>query len=176
MRSILSITVLLLSFVGFQAQQRMSSAFQRDVRIERKRPSVYITFERAGQLKSPDPGDEKERVWLRLHNNTRWPLMLDMSAVPSAEYGDAGLFYDELSKGEVIFRMQCHVCTLNSLGPRRSLVFSIPRTDLAKEGAIRVKFSYSWEDQNDVAGGREVEHHVYFNGSQLPQLSQQSKK
>ena len=177
MRSILSITVVLLSFVGFQAQQRMSSTFQRDVRLERKKPSVYITFARAGQLKSPDPGDEKERVWLRLHNNTRWPLMLDMSAVPSAEYGDAGLFYDELSKGEVIFSMQCHVCTLNSLEPHRSLVFSIPRTDLAKEeGAIRVKFSYSWEDQNDVAGGREVEHHVYFYASQLPKSPQQSKK
>lgn len=168
MRYLISVTMLILSSIDFHAQQQMTTTFQRNVRLERRKPSVFITFERVGQLKSPDPGDERERVWLRLHNNTKWPLMLDMSAVPSAEYGDAGLFYDGLSKGEVIFRNQCHVCTLNSLGPGKSLFFSLPRSDLAKEGAIRVKFSYGWEDQNDVAGGREAEHHVYFEAAKLP--------
>jgi hypothetical protein len=173
MNSLLLVTILLLSFVGFYGQQQMSTALQKDVRIERNKPSVYITFERIGQIKLPDPDDEKERIWLRLHNNTRWPLMLDMSAVPSAEYGDAGLFYDNLSSGgEIIFRIQCHVCTLNSLGSGKSLLFSIPRTELPKERSIRVKFSYGWEDQNDVAGGREATHYVYFDGSQIPQSSQ----
>jgi len=171
MKSLLSATMLLLSFVGFHGPQQMSTALQKDVRIERNKPSVYITFERIGQLKLPDPGDEKERVWLRLHNNTRWPLVLQMSAPPE-EYGDAGLFYETLSGGEVIIRIQCHVCTLNSVGSSKSLLFSIPRSELTKERSIRVKFSYGWEDQNDVAGGREATHYVYFDGSQLPQSSQ----
>jgi hypothetical protein len=176
MKGWFSVTMVLVSFVGLHGQQRMSTSLQKDVRIERNKPSVYITFERVGELKSPDPGDEKERVWLRLHNNTRWPLVLQMSATPSAEYGDAGLFYENLSGDEVVFRIQCHVCTLNTLRSGKSLLFSIPRSQLTKERTLRVKFSYAWEDQNDVAAGREATHYVYFNGSQLPHLAQQSKK
>ncbi|HKP83800.1 MAG TPA: hypothetical protein VJT69_17425 [Pyrinomonadaceae bacterium] len=172
MKKVLSATVIFCSVVlGIQAQT--TARTQANIRIMKDKPSVYITFERVGQLKAPDPGDEKERVWLRLHNNTRWPIMLDMSAVPSGEYGDAGLFYEEVLKGEVTFRMQCHVCTLNSLGPGKSLLFSIPQAGLAKERAIRVRFSYSWEDQNDVAGGRETEHYVYFHAEKLPQSVQE---
>jgi hypothetical protein len=176
MKRLLSATAIFCSIVfGIQAQNKATSN-QDNVRIMRDKPSVYITFERVGQLKSPDVGDGNERVWLRLHNNTRWPLMLDMSAVPSGEYGDAGLFYENLLGGEIILRVQCHVCTLNSLGSGKSLLFSIPQTDLAKERAIRVKFSYGWEDRNDVAGGREAVHHVYFDSSNLPQIAQQTIK
>ena len=160
--------------IGIQAQNRVGA--QGNVRIMKDKPGVYVDFERVGQLKLPDPGDEKDRVWLRLHNNTRWPLMLDMSAVPSAAYGDAELFYDVLTDGEMISRGRCHVCTHNALGPGKSLVFSIPRGDLTEGRAIRVSFSYGWEDWNDVSGGREAVHYVYFYASQLPKSSQQSKK
>lgn len=176
MKSLLSVSIFLLISVGLLSQQGMSTVLQKDVRIERSKPGVYIAFERVGQLKSPNAGDEKDRVWLRLHNNTRWPLILEMSAAPSVEYGDAGLFYESLSGAEVIFRIQCHVCTLNSLGSGKSLLFSIPGKELTKERMMRVKFSYGWEDPNDVVAGREATHFVYFDGSNLPQSSRQKRR
>ena len=140
-------------------------------------PSVYIDFERAGILRSPGERVGEERVWLRLHNNTRWPIMIDMGDVPSKEYGEAEIFYDLLSGGQLIFPGQCiDVCTLNKVGTGKSLEFSLPREDLADGRTIRISFSYSRENQNDVSGGREVEHYVYFRSSQLPHRVQLNVK
>lgn len=138
-------------------------------------PSVYLTFERAGQVKVPEPGEERDRVWLRFRNNTRWTIMLNMSGVPSAEYGDAGVFFDVLSDGNLISREECHVCTLNGVGPGKSLVFSVPREDLSEGRSIRVRFSYGWENQDDVFAGREPEHNVYFYASNLPKNLQRAR-
>jgi hypothetical protein len=120
-------------------------------------------------------GESDQGVWLRLHNNTRWPIVIEMNSVPS-EYGDAGLFYDVVSDSKVILEGQCHVCSSNKLSPGRSLLFSLPREDLVKGGAIRINFSYGWENPDDVFAGREPEHYVYFYASKLPQTSHQSKK
>jgi hypothetical protein len=176
MKSLLTVVVLLVSLVSLHAQHTASRVGQKDVHLKKGRLSVYLTLERVGQLQSPDPGDDKARVWLRFHNNTRWPIRLDMGGVPSAEYGDAELFFDGLQNGEVIFRNRCHSCTTNMLGSGGSLIFSVPHADLGKGRAIRVRFSYGWEDWGDVTAGREPEHYVYFYASKLPQTSQQSKK
>lgn len=136
------------------------------VHVKKGLPSLYITFVKVGQLQS-EPSDDRERIWLRLHNNTRWPIRLDMSGVP-AEYGDAKLFFDGLLDGEVVFRNRCHACSTNLLYPGKSIVFNVPRRDLAKGRAIRVKFSYGWEGWDDVTAGREPEHYVYFSSSTLP--------
>ena len=140
----------------------------RNPRISKSQPSVFITFERQGKIAAlSGTGEMQETVWLRLRNNTRWPIILDMNGVPK-DYGDAGLFYGVLSEGKLIFENRCHVCSFNRLGPGRYLVFSVPRKDLAKGYSIRIKFSYGWEDQSDVGGGREVEHFVHFHSSNLP--------
>jgi len=175
MRNLLSAALILCGFISLHAQHRKHSEGQASVRIRKDMPGVYVMFGRAGQLKSPEKGDEEQRVWLRLHNNTRWPLRLDMGGVPSAEYGDVELFYDVVSgRGDLIFRGQCHVCTINELGPGKTLMFSVPGEDLAGEHSIRISFSYSWEDRNDVLGGREAKHHVYFSSSQLLQKVQKN--
>ena len=176
MKALFTVVVLLVSLVSVGAQHPDSRIGQKDVYLKKGRLSVYLTLERVGQLKSPDAGDDKDRVWLRFHNNTRWPIRLNMGAVPSAEYGDAKLFFDGLLDGELIFRIRCHACTTNMLGSGRSLLFSVPRADLGKGRAIRVRFSYGWEDWGDVTADREPEHYVYFYASKLPQTSQQSKK
>lgn len=174
MKTSVSVALLLFTISPVNAGSWLTIV-QREVRLKKSQPSVYISFERIGQLKSPNPLDDRERVWLRLHNNTKWSIMLQMSAVPSQAYGDASLYYDELTKGEVAFRNQCHVCTLNSLGSGKTLLFSIPRNILKSEGgAIRIRFSYGWENQDDVAGGREAEHYVYFDGAKLPQSAQKT--
>ena len=173
LRSLIIVPVILFSLGTVQSQHPARRVGQTKVYLEKGRLSVYITLERVGQLKSPDPGDEKDRVWLRFHNNTRWPVRLDMGGVPSAEYGDAELFFDGLQDGELVFRNRCHACTTNMLGSGRSLLFSVPRADLGKDRSIRVRFSYGWEDWGDVTAGREPEHYVYFDASKLPQAKQQ---
>jgi len=145
-----------------------TSAQRRTVnpRLSKARPSVYITFEREGKIASSSTGEVEETLWLRLRNNTRWPIILDMNGVPK-EYGDAALFHDVLSEGKVIAEDRCHACSFNPLPPGHHLVFTVPSADLVKGYSIRVRFNYGWEDENDVAGGREVEHFVYFHSADL---------
>jgi len=175
MRALIIIVVSLITFVAYAAQHPAAHIGPKVQHLKKGQMSVYITLERMGELKAPDPGDDKDRVWLRFHNNTRWPLRLDMGAVPSAEYGTAELFFDGLKNGEIVFRNRCHACTTNLLAAGRSLVFSLPRSDLGENRSIRVRFSYGWEDWDDVTAGREPEHYVYFYSSQLPKSRQLSK-
>ena len=155
MSCLIIVLIVLASFVSFDVQRNGGTHIRKGL------PSVYITLEKIGQLQS-EPSDDKERVWLRLHNNTRWPIRLEMGWVP-AEWGDAKLFFDGLLDGEVVFRNRCHTCSTNLLGPGKSTVFNVRRRDLGKGRAIRVKFSYGWESWDDVTAGREPEHYVYFS-------------
>jgi hypothetical protein len=163
MRTFLLVFALIIC-VGMAPAQRRSVA--RNPRLSKAHPSVYIALEREGKIASSSTGEVEETVWLRLRNNTRWPIILDMNGV-SKEYGDAALFHDVLSEGKVIAEERCHACSFNPLPPGHYLVFTVPREDVAKGHSIRVRFSYGWEDGNDVAGGREVEHFVYFHSSDL---------
>jgi hypothetical protein len=172
MNKILSAILTLGSVSGLlYAQNQKSHRMPEEVRIKKASPTVYITFGHIGRREPLRAGESDQGVWLRLHNNTRWPIVLEMNGVPSA-YGDAGLFYDVLSDRKVIREGRCHVCSSNRLSPGRSLVFSLPREDLAKGGAIRVSFSYGWEDPDEVFAGREPEHYVYFHASKIPQTPQ----
>ena len=56
--------------------QRLSSGRKLAARLERNKPSVYVTFLRYGKREPIHTGESNEGVWLRLHNNTRWPLVL----------------------------------------------------------------------------------------------------
>jgi hypothetical protein len=166
MLKLIGLTLILGSLMfGNQAQQSKQRK-KEVIRIKKDIPTVYMTFERVGTRKPLKEGEGTEGVWLRLHNNTRWFIMLDMNDVPT-EYGDAGLFYDVLLDGKVKYERQCHVCSSNRLSPGRSLIFSLPREDLGKGGAIRVRFSYGWENPDDASAGREPEHYVYFYTSAL---------
>jgi hypothetical protein len=57
--------------------QRQSSGRKHVARLSASKPSVYISFLRFGKRKPSRTGESDERVWLRLHNNTRWPLVLN---------------------------------------------------------------------------------------------------
>jgi hypothetical protein len=139
-----------------------------NARIREDKPTVYIEFDHSGNREPLFASESNKGIWLRLHNNTKWPIVLDMHGVPSAVYGDASLIYDVLANRQVIIEGSCHACSFNSLGSGRSLLFSIPTEYLSKGHALRIKFSYGWEGSNKVAGGLEPEHYVYFYSSQLP--------
>jgi hypothetical protein len=127
-----------------------------------KKPTVYLTFERSGRV-----GEEKEeRVFFRFRNNTRWGLRLDMGGELKG-YGDARLFYEILSAYNVIGKsVSCHVCSTNILGPGRTLLFSVPKEDVSNSYAIRIQYSYAWEDDLD---SDEPTHFVSFVLRYLPE-------
>lgn len=134
-----------------------------DVRLSKAHPSVYITFDRQGKIASMNSGEIEDTVWLRLRNNTRWPIIVNMHGVLSKAYGDAALFWDVMCEGREPIISRCHVCSFNRLAPGHYILFTVPRQDLSKGCAIRVKYTYAWEDSSD-----DVEHFVYFYGSSLP--------
>lgn len=175
----------LLFLVGNREQERISalsqqagSSVSQEVRIAKEKPNVFLDFERVGEREPLKASESSKGIWLRFHNNTRWPIMVFSRSAPSKDYGDALLFYDVLSEGKVIIEDRCHVCSFMKIESGRSLLFSLPSENLSKGQAIRVMFSYGWEEQNDVLSGREPEHFVYFHSSQLPQvvLSDASQK
>jgi len=176
MKRTLSAIIVLCSFGGLLfAQRRNVHRSQEQVRIKKDLPTVYITFSHAGSREPLRAGESDQGIWLRLHNNTRWSIILEMNDVPK-EYGDAGLFYDVISEKKVIREGLCHVCSYNGLGRGRSLLFSVPREYLANARVIRVSFNYGWEDPNDAFAGREPQHFVYFTSSNLPIIIQEGVK
>jgi hypothetical protein len=47
-----------------------------DIRLVPAEPSVFITFERFGERPPRDETEATTGVWLRLHNNSRWPIVI----------------------------------------------------------------------------------------------------
>ena len=171
------VVVVLLCLVcqeGFSTHRNAKG--QLNIRLQKDKPTVYMEFVREGHRPALANGESDKGIWLRLHNNTKWSIVMNMHGVPSQDYGDATLIYDVLSEGETIIEGSCHVCSVNSLGSGRSLLFSVPAEHLSRAGAIRVKFSYAWEDSNKVTAGQEPEHYVNFYSTQLPKTKPSSKK
>lgn len=65
-------------FCGFAlvvpAQQQRPSITKADVILSKDKPTVYVSFERAGERKPVYAGESNQGIWLRLHNNTRWAI------------------------------------------------------------------------------------------------------
>lgn len=154
-----------------QKKGKPTSRALASVRITKQKPSVYLTFERKGTRSPLYEGESNLGIWLRLHNNTRWTIIFPAFGVPEA-LGQVGMFYEieeETSKKKgpdlpTGYRPG-HLYSSYYLRPGASVVFSIPREHLAEGLALRLSFSYEWEDQDDVFAGREVKHQVYFSSS-----------
>ena len=168
----LAVTV---SFVS--AQTRKPSRSSSEIRLSMDRPSVYISYERSGRREPLREGESNEGIWLRFHNNTKWKIIFPASGALET-HGDVGMFYtleviSELSDEVVDIPKGYelgHVYSTFELGGGESVLFSVPREHLPKGIVLRVKFSYEWENQDDVFAGREVEHTVSYYASKLPQL------
>ena len=85
--------VLIAAFaISVSAQQKSVQHPNQDVRISKSHPTVYISFVKAGQAEPLYTGESNERIWLKLHNNTRWKLRLALSGYPEKSYG-VEIFY-----------------------------------------------------------------------------------
>lgn len=198
------VTKLLLSFMVVcglvavvHAQRHGTRLKQRDVRISRNHPTVYLSFVRYSKPEPAQAGEGGERVWLRLHNNTRWSISLLASDVRKG-LGDASLHYEVapnprppavlappavVASGGAIEKPEaaaipceltvselCHSCTVIKLPRGSSLLFSVPRGHLCWNAILRVRFSYEWEGDavDALSGDVGPQHSVAIAGFRLP--------
>ena len=131
--------------------------------------AVFISFVDSRELEPLETGYGRTHLSFRITNNTRWAIWLEMSGVPK-EYGDAGLFYtiESGEAGRVEIDSRCHVCSVNPVGPGRSVLFTIPADYVRKDSRMRVAYSFTWERDNDAVVGSYSTHSVEFYFSYLP--------
>jgi hypothetical protein len=55
-------------------QQQNLDLTKADVVRAKGKPTVYVSFERAGERKPVYARESNQGIWLRLHNNTRWAI------------------------------------------------------------------------------------------------------
>lgn len=90
--------VVAVAFASCVVAQRRSGGVNKDVRISKKHPTVYISFERLGKREPRHTGESEEGVWLRLHNNTQRNLSLRAYGASDRVFSkgddeEAGMFY-----------------------------------------------------------------------------------
>ena len=163
----LSLGLLLVSLVAVTPAQRRRS----EARLNKSLPSVYISFVRFGKAGPVKEGESGGRIWLRLHNNTRWSIELKAYGLPD-EYGDAGMYYDLMSKDEMLPESErFHGGSVIPLASGKSLLFSVPREHLSNDRELRIHFSFDWQDRDDISSGREIDNIVSFFASRLPKAA-----
>jgi len=140
-----------------------------EVRIDSAKPTVYLALERL---------EENGRIWLRLHNNTRWAINLRTKnsgavLVPltliSGQTVSALADGSEVSPEYLIENVQdpgygdYWCATIRSwVAPGQSAVFSFPGEHLKFLGRFSVSYKYEWETE-----GQEPEHRVRFRERDL---------
>jgi hypothetical protein len=167
MRRFFLVFILILSVCVVVSAQRRSTI---RVKLNKNKPSVYISLVRVGKLKSPSDAMSREFVWLRLNNNTRWAIWFDASGENDKE-SDASLYYDIVNKdGNTIESRRCHVCSRIPLGSGKTLVFNIPKEDFSEKSYLEIRFSFDWQNEESGAFAEEGEYEniVSFSERDLP--------
>lgn len=159
------------------------------------RPSVYLTFEKKGQLDKSSKAEASERIWLRLHNNTGWAILiytqdyyeksmfapLRICGVANEGLRDGmeiGPLYSIEAAGEkaVVPKIDWGHMILDPsiwLPSGQSLIFSVPAEHLGKHLRVSISFSYEWEWKR-LSDGRldqdfkEPFHRAWFESRELP--------
>jgi hypothetical protein len=212
LKTILSIVIALSVPIATLGQRMPVQGSKR--KAAASNPSVYLSFVRLGNREPVHTDESGKRVWLRLHNNTRWSLVLNAYGAGGRVFAtgkeeEVGMFYgvEEFHpRSEVMIseaprypmavpvpgsdpdwnkrpdpippriEEDCpalaadwciHLCSLITLPPGKSLVFSVPRETLCKNLRIYLLFNYSWETRNGFVVENAPEHRVYFNGTEL---------
>lgn len=162
--SILIFILVLIMFNNIFAQNKYQNKISVGVRIKQNKPSVYIVPE--SDLKLNKLAEVGERILLRLHNNSRWGILLEASG-GYAEYEDGSIYYKVFEKDVLQHNQFCHVCSVIPLSSGKSFLFSVPKEYLAKDFSLRIQFDYEWE-KNHYFESDEVIHYVQFFSRDLP--------
>jgi hypothetical protein len=169
-RSFITTSFLILTVAVFQIHAQRLPTGSKSL-LRNNRPAVYLTFLRMSVVKWDDPSTDPKNLFFRITNNSRWPVSLQMSGAAKKEYGDVSLYYAiEDKKTGTIERGStgCHVCSVNSLNPGRSLIFSIPLSEASLQTRMRITYSFDWERGSENYGDSDSEHAIIYYFSNLP--------
>ena len=167
-----SFILLAIVVVGSSFAFTQKSSSIKGGRLNKEKPSIYITFVKTEKKTPLYVNEGEDRIWLRVHNNIRWNISIPSSAANKG-YGDFSPFYeiepieDGITDIPVGHRAG-HFSGTTVLPSGRSMTFSIPKEHLAENLRIRLSFNFEWEDKNDINYDREAKHFVYFFSSNLP--------
>jgi hypothetical protein len=161
---------------GLQAKGHYWSS--GDLRLDKQNPTVFITFERSGSRIPGRAGESTEGVWLRLHNNAKkWNIFL-MTYGADNERSEYTVSYDVSWSPGMEWMQKAHdlpvgyrirnVAQVRKLEPGQSIVFSVPKENLAEGLCILVEFSYEWEASGDLGGDQSISHRATFRSTDLP--------
>lgn len=149
-----------LSAVTLAYGQREKS--QRRFKVDDRKPAVYLELQDSAV-------ENDNQLWFRLHNNTKWSIRLEASG-GDPRRDDRVLFYSILSSRDVLKEdFPCRVCSIVLLRSGRNFLFGVPKARLDNIYALRLTFSYEWEDDLDVFARKEPSHYVYFYAKDLSQ-------
>ncbi len=170
------IIILTLNFSLICLSQSISKT--DDFRLIQTRPSAYITFEKFVTREPRFIGENKEKILLRFHNNTKWNLKISTLSCKTLE-DECFVFYEIKLRNELNFegnksdfprrnRVK-HVAATKTINSGKSLLFTVPREDLATGLYILLEFSYEWEASgNGGDGSGYIFHQVPFYSENLP--------
>jgi hypothetical protein len=153
-RSILVVLMFALIFFAPNGPEQQEGNKASPYLIRADRPSVYIEFERSGKESPLFEGESESRIWLRLHNNTRWSIAFCSFPV-DANYGGIGVVHEVMKNSDSgmdsIYKggsappahgqaakvpqgySTADTCSPSNVYSGSSITFSVPRVHLGKD-------------------------------------------
>jgi len=166
------IVALTLLSAAMQAQTQ-TPAFS----VDPKKPYVFVSFDRIAPGTPLTNKEEPTRIWLRLRNNSRWPINVGVFEAGHGEDGwallhgvievsNSGTQSDELAKKRAPTGYDsADVVSATVVRPGHQLRFSVPSDHIRPEWYIRVKFEF---ELPAIASGRQPYSFVDVSWTDLP--------
>ncbi|MDQ3800426.1 MAG: hypothetical protein M3384_13340 [Acidobacteriota bacterium] len=164
-----------------KSQKSRISTVKKNILIDKKLPSLYITFEKFGKWTPLRDDESGKGVLLRLHNNMRYSINVCGFGIQNengqfTQYSEGsllGLQYDVILNPLTITEDRPNIdvptgyntgstCQLFEVRPGKLMRFAVPKEHLVKGLSIKIPFIYEWEDVG------EPNHFVYFNSLNIP--------
>lgn len=178
--------VLLIGFFCTPTAIAQPPGTQNPVLLDPNHPSVYLQYDHEGERKSDYPGEGSERLWLRIHNNTRWAISVEThsfyvgpkvaplrllsgkGALGIRDGIEISPLYAVEQESEAGFdRLPVNwgdVSAVSWIPSGGTVLMSLPKADLVKGRRVALPFSYEWESE-----GASIAHEGYFYAWEVPQ-------
>jgi hypothetical protein len=188
MRLLFTLTILVLIVAPCLGQKNKSAKSNRQagIKIDKKQPSVYVTFEKFGKRMPLRDDESGEGVYLRIHNNLRYAIRFCAFGISDeaeqliaySKDTQMGINYDVVQNPVGITQRQPKIdvpsgypiggiCHYFNLAGGKSLLFAVPKEHLIQGVSIKIEFSYDWEEEWEDR----PTHFVYFNSLDIPKQS-----
>jgi hypothetical protein len=117
--------------------------------IDVNRPFVYVKFDHIGPGAPRSADEPNSRIWLRLTNNCRIPILVRANGVPDESPKDeVGLEWRVVPNptiqgiGEITRGYMEEVASLVTIGPEEEILFSMPVNHLSKRWHVEIPFEF----------------------------------